>query len=521
MAVEFAVPQSVRVEELIKDLVSQFPLRDEGVRNITREYYDTFDSRLFRKDLRFIVEKDVDSRKIILRSLQNPTAQRVTVTDSIPRFAGNFNSGPFLNKIAPVLGVRALIPQLKIKTRIHRLRYEDRQGKTCLYLSFENPRVELSSDHYRLLGKRIYLSEIKGFNRPFERIRKYLSSSYPVTITEEDQFVTGMRLLGKEPGSYSSKLKLKLDPDKNTGDALNVALSTLFQAMLVNENGIVEDIDSEFLHDFRVAVRRTRSAIGQVKHTLRQKDVDKYRREFGWLGTVTGDTRDWDVYLIKFLDYENELPKELHAHLEPFAQFLQRKRDQAHQDLVQQLNSARYKKLKDNWREFLTSPIEYSGVESNAKKPAKQVANTRIWKIYRRIMKESNEISEDSPYMDLHELRISCKKLRYLLEIFQSFYPRKKIKILINRLKQLQDTLGDFCDYHVQIESFSKFEQQMAVETGMSTETEDAINKLIEVIATKQQEKRLEFTEKFQEFSSEKMKNQFRDLFKKKKPDQK
>ena len=37
------------------------------------------------------------------------------------------------------------------------------------------------------------------------------------------------------------------------------------QTLRINEDGVRKDLDSEFLHDFRVAVRRTRSALSQIK----------------------------------------------------------------------------------------------------------------------------------------------------------------------------------------------------------------------------------------------------------------
>ena len=51
---------------------------------------------------------------------------------------------------------------------------------------------------------------------------------------------------------------------------------------------------------------------------------------------------------------------------------------------------------------------------------------------------------------DLHNLRIDCKKLRYLLEFFTSLFPKTQMKLLIKQLKQLQDNLGDFNDLSVQ-----------------------------------------------------------------------
>ena len=76
-----------------------------------------------------------------------------------------------------------------------------------------------------------------------------------------------------------------------------------------NEPGVRADIDSEFLHDYRVAVRRTRSALSQIKDVLPEDKVEHFKTEFGWLGQMTGPTRDLDVYLLQFEHLRNQLPE--------------------------------------------------------------------------------------------------------------------------------------------------------------------------------------------------------------------
>ena len=46
----------------------------------------------------------------------------------------------------------------------------------------------------------------------------------------------------------------------------------------------------------------------------------------------------------------------------------------------------------------------------------------------------------------LHKIRISFKKLRYLLEEFQNIFGKEKIEMMIEKGKKLQTLLGDFND---------------------------------------------------------------------------
>ncbi len=72
-------------------------------------------------------------------------------------------------------------------------------------------------------------------------------------------------------------------------------------AMRWNEAGLRADLDSEFLHDWRVAVRRTRCLLGQLKQVFPAGETRRLRSELGWLARLTGPLRDLDVFLLLLL----------------------------------------------------------------------------------------------------------------------------------------------------------------------------------------------------------------------------
>ena len=57
-----------------------------------------------------------------------------------------------------------------------------------------------------------------------------------------------------------------LDPAMAALDAYRAVLANLRDAMVSTWDGTAADLDPEYLHDFRVAVRRTRSVLGAAKH---------------------------------------------------------------------------------------------------------------------------------------------------------------------------------------------------------------------------------------------------------------
>jgi len=111
-----------------------------------------------------------------------------------------------------------------------------------------------------------------------------------------------------------------------------------------------------------------------------------------------------------------------------------------------------FARLLREWRAFLEAPSR-PGADRAAKQataPIKRVADKRIRRMHRRVLDEGRAITDASPSEELHELRKSCKKLRYLMEFFQSLYPAADIKELIKQMKLLLDNLGGFQDLAVQ-----------------------------------------------------------------------
>ena len=86
----------------------------------------------------------------------------------------------------------------------------------------------------------------------------------------------------------------------------------------------------------------------------------------------------------------------------------------------------------------------------NAARPIHELASRRILKMYKRVLKEGRAIGPETSPEHLHELRKSCKKLRYLIEFFVSLYSKNSAKAVIKSLKLLLDNLGNYQDLEVQ-----------------------------------------------------------------------
>ncbi len=291
--------------------------------------------------------------------------------------------------------------------------------------------------------------------------------------------------------------------------ALKVLLSQLLAVMQQNSAAIINNSHSEQLHDYRVAVRRSRSLLDQLPQLLPKRVEQRYSNHLAQLGALTTPLRDLDVVLLKFENYRALLPKRLQNNLDPLRQLIETKRQQQRQLLIKHLQSAGYRRFVKSWQTYLESPTPANTRLANAKRPVKELADNRIWRLYKKIVQQGGAITNKSPASDLHTLRKRCKKLRYLIDSFQTLYPAKKIQRLIATLKTLQDHLGEFQDLCVHHDLF----QRLGAELPDALE-EKRLQRLLHVLEKQQRQQRKQFHRCFKGFASKTHQQQFKELFK-------
>ena len=161
----------------------------------------------------------------------------------------------------------------------------------------------------------------------------------------------------------------------------------------------------------------------------------------------------------------------------------------------------------------MNEPIPKKPVASNAALPIVELARKRIYKRYRRVIRDGDYILTHTQDELLHALRIECKKLRYLMEFFASLFPRKKMNRLIKQLKKLQDNLGDFNDLSIQQEYLMHMAEELPLDDPRSRKALVATGYLVENLGYKQKKVKENFADTFTEFASPANQKLFRRLF--------
>jgi len=410
--------------------------------------------------------------------------------------------------LAPLLDMRALLPVCTLDYEIYHLNIINKDEKTILRLLIEE---------YSQFNNRVLLQPVRGYDKAAEHIVEILTATLGLTATDKPVLLIALQVQGRKPKDYSSKLNINLDPGMRADIAGKYIYSHLLKAIKANEQGTIADTDSEFLHDFRVAVRRTRAGLSQIKGILPANSGAYYADFFSWLGQITGPTRDLDVYLLNFERYKSSLPASIREDLNPLYDFLLGKQQKSQKELAKKLQSPKYLSTLAEWEQFLKEPSYKKPLEQNAKLTIKELADRRIWKIFTRVLEEGEAITDLSPAEALHDLRKSCKKLRYLMEFFQSLYPENQIKCLIKNLKGLQEVLGDFQDYAVQEHNLKLFGEEMMA-LNIHANTFLAMGVLVQDLDAHRCNARKDFASRFEDFKEEENRSAFTLLFAPAKP---
>ena len=472
MTSEYRVRESVSlgcVNELMRDSLN---LVETSTDQVEITYMDSFDWRIYSADGVIESENKNGSTLLRWRELNSHNDLCSVTTNKKIDFASNFPVGKMQKRLCKVLKVRALLPQLRLRVKRHHWVMLNKEQKTVVHIDIEDFQLwDEKKDTFHRLEKRIRLIPVRGYQNAIKQADKVLRRALIIESADMDIYLAALKAQGRVPGDYKPKSIIALTPDMRTDEATKTALLAMLDMLEANEAGVRNNLDSEFLHDFRIAVRKTRSAFNQIKGVFAKHIVDRYRNQFAWLGGLTGPARDMDVYLLKFEGYRNMLPAHLRKHLDPLRNVIIDKRDRSYKSLAKGLSGKRYSRLLSDYREFLTSPAPAKTRLPNANQPVKLVADQRILKMYRRAMKEGQAIADE----DLHELRKTCKKLRYIIEFFQTLYDADRMNHLINALKILQDNLGDFNDLHVQKETLGELLEDMESMGPVSAETEQAV----------------------------------------------
>jgi CHAD domain-containing protein len=433
-----------------------------------------------------------------------------------PHLMCELPDGPVTSRIGDLVAPRALLPVVTVTSATTTCRLLNEDGKTVARLLVE--RTSVPGPQPAPLAPRFAITEVRGYPGAARTAARLVAGAPGVEPATTSTFTEALRAVGRRPGDYSNKVDTDITAALPASKAAATILLRLLDTVEANIGGVLADTDTEFLHDLRVAVRRTRSALklfGDAltgRAGLTEGEVAFFAAEFKWVGDLTTPTRDLDVHLLDFDDTAHSLSAAKPDDLEPFRAYLEQRRRREFRLLSRGLKSARFTELTRDWRDRLTAirdgnpGTRAAAVRSRRERGAAAettgtLAMERTRAAFAKTVRRGAAITLESPAETLHDLRKRAKELRYALEFFAPLHDRAAQAKVVGELKRLQDCLGEFQDTEVQVGEIRALATAMLAAGEAPAVTLLAMGEVTAGLALRQREAREDFGRRFAAFA--------------------
>jgi CHAD domain-containing protein len=510
-----AEPGGQPLGQLRAELATTFTVPGAGrPARATRTWLDTFDWRLYRAGLTL---QQVTARGGSQLILTGPGGEQLITAASRgrrlrwPAPAEALPPGTVRDRLIPVAGNRALLPVVSVDSQATDLRLLNEDDKTVARLSIDALTVSPLPRHGPEaqpppgtppgpdpLPTRLTVHEVRGYPAAARRARRAVTGTAGVSVSRQTALDAALAATGRRALDYTGKVDVKLRPAMPAREAVALLLLQQLDTLEANVDGVLHDVDTEYLHDLRIAVRRTRSALKLLGDVLPGDLTLRFAAEFRWLGDLTTPLRDLDVQLEGFPAMAAGLVAARPADLEPFRVYLARRRSGARRTLNRGLRSDRFAAVLGDWRKALTVPR--AGRRPAGPRTA-DLAADRTRRAYNKVIKVGVAITDDSPAESLHTLRKRCKELRYVLEFFASLHDPAAQRAMVGDLKKLQDCLGEFQDSEVQQLEIQALAAAMLARQAAAAPALLAMGEVAGQLGRRQHQARAEFAGRFAAFA--------------------
>jgi CHAD domain-containing protein len=299
---------------------------------------------------------------------------------------------------------------------------------------------------------------------------------------------------------------VKLDPGTRADLAVREILLALANEIDDNRQAVVGDEGVRPLHRFRIAVRRTRTLLGQFKATFDIEDVLHFRSGFRRLASLTGPVRDLDVLSSRISDTCDRLPKEARSGVDRVSEVVVDERRIYLAPLVDWLRSDEYEDFRADWRRCLADTVPSPERAAEYMEPVATLAARTVWKAYQRVVRHAGPVVlgiRKGSEADIHRLRISCKKLRYTMEAFESLFEPVLLEKLLLKLRKVQDAIGDYRDCGLHASILEDYRRDLKADGQLDRAIKRAVGSLIRLWRKEARRCRAEFEVRIWEILSD------------------
>jgi CHAD domain-containing protein len=217
--------------------------------------------------------------------------------------------------------------------------------------------------------------------------------------------------------------------------------------------------DIEYVHRMRVASRRMRNALALFGDDLPRKHSAEWRDEMRRVTKALGAARDTDVQIAWVQSFLEQVTDESQrVGIDRLLLRLCQQRARLQDKVAKALDRLEDKRILEDMHGILQELLVHARVYEVEALPDDlyRRANEAIRLRLEEFLTYEPHVAHPERVMELHQMRIAAKHLRYTLEVFGPIYDRalrKPIKIV----KEIQELLGEVHDCDVWQEFLPRF----------------------------------------------------------------
>jgi len=416
-------------------------------------YLDTFDWSLMKKKLALRYRRTDGGAMYTLKgmgAIEDGIAKRMEIETPLEGPAASpaeISVKQIREEIEGIVYPRKLLEQVQVRTDRRLYRVASPEGAR-IELAFDASGFSARGLNKPRRARRVYELEAELLGGPeaaLNSLSALLSEQFGFSPSPASKFETAVERLRitiparKPPEKYTVRLDDRLDL------AARKIIAHQFMRFKEQLPGVRRDIDTEFVHQARVATRRMRSALRLFREAIPQSAGDFFGGELEWLGGLFGAVRDLDVFLLNLARFRERIDRFPAGEKEAFDLRIGEYRAAPLATLGAALESPRYISFERRLLRFLEARISARPRAPLAIKPVREAAPAIIRKRLAAVIGQGQKVLANPKLKQFHRLRIRMKRLRYACEFMAPAYDGA-LDPFIEKTVEIQDCLGEIQD---------------------------------------------------------------------------
>ncbi|HNQ13909.1 MAG TPA: CHAD domain-containing protein [Pyrinomonadaceae bacterium] len=257
--------------------------------------------------------------------------------------------------------------------------------------------------------------------------------------------------------SFVPEIDCATDALDAAGTILRGRLGQIFEL----RDAVIRSDDIEDVHQMRVATRRLRSALRDLKPLVNKPALDNLVSNLKGLADSLGEARDDDVAIDGLMSKRDDAADQaVREGIDSLIDDRRKRRFEVQPIIVRNISEPALAALLASFNGVFLDP---SARRSSERIRFEDFGRTAIKKTIDEFVELSKAFANPSDAAALHRLRIAAKRLRYALEFFGTCWG-KKLKRYAKQIADMQTFLGDLHDADVWIEQLSHRREEPAAD---------------------------------------------------------